>query len=141
MDKRNQYQDEGLKGNEKIEDAIFSLQKEPSQEQLAHTLTVIRRRMKAGGQLVVAVEPDPTQAQMKLQTIKTEDGKLWWSAFTSFEEELKGADQMKSTFLTEIDQLFRTALTVPEIAGVILNPWNRTIMLDKHLIRMILPDA
>lgn len=141
MDKRNQYQDEGLKGNEKIEDAIFSLQKEPSQEQLAHTLTVIRRRMKAGGQLVVAVEPDPTQAQMKLQTIKTEDGKLWWSAFTSFEEEVKGADQMKSTFLTEIDQLFRTALTVPEIAGVILNPWNRTIMLDKHLIRMILPDA
>lgn len=141
MDKRNQYQDEGLKGNEKIEDAIFSLQKEPSQEQLAHTLTVIRRRMKAGGQLVVAVEPDPTQAQMKLQTIKTEDGKLWWSAFTSFEEELKGVDQMKSTFLTEIDQLFRTALTVPEIAGVILNPWNRTIMLDKHLIRIILPDA
>lgn len=141
MDKRNQYQDEGLKGNEKIEDAIFSLQKEPSQEQLAHTLTVIRRRMKEGGQLVVAVEPDPTQAQMKLQTIKTEDGKLWWSAFTSFEEELKGADQMKSTFLTEIDQLFRTALTVPEIAGVILNPWNRTIMLDKHLIRIILPDA
>ena len=141
MDKRNQYQDEGLKGNEKIEDAIFSLQKEPSQEQLAHTLTVIRRRMKAGGQLVVGVEPDPTQAQMKLQTIKTEDGKLWWSAFTSFEEELKGADQMKSTFLTEIDQLFRTALTVPKIAGVILNPWNRTIMLDKHLIRIILPDA
>ena len=141
MDKKNQYQDEGLKGNEKIEDAIFSLQKEPSQEQLAHTLTVIRRRMKEVGQLVVAVEPDPTQAQMKLQTIKTEDGKLWWSAFTSFEEELKGADQMKSTFLTEIDQLFRTALTVPEIAGVILNPWNRTIMLDKHLIRIILPDA
>ena len=141
MDKRNQYQDEGLKGNEKIEDAIFSLQKEPSQEQLAHTLTVIRRRMKAGGQLVVAVEPDPTQAQMKLQTIKTEDGNIWWSAFTSFEEELKGADQMKSTFLTEIDQLFRTALTVPKIAGVILNPWNRTIMLDKHLIRIILPDA
>lgn len=141
MDKKNQYQDEGLKGNEKIEDAIFSLQKEPSQEQLAHTLTVIRRRMKEGGQLVVAVEPDPTQAQMKLQTIKTEDGNIWWSAFTSFEEELKGADQMKSTFLTEIDQLFRTALTVPEIAGVILNPWNRTIMLDKHLIRIILPDA
>lgn len=141
MDKRNQYQDEGLKGNEKIEDAIFSLQKEPSQEQLAHTLTVIRRRMKEGGQLVVAVEPDPTQAQMKLQTIKTEDGNIWWSAFTSFEEELKGADQMKSTFLTEIDQLFRTVLTVPEIAGVILNPWNRTIMLDKHLIRIILPDA
>ena len=36
MDKKNEYQDEGLRGNEKIEEAIFSLQKEPSQEQLAH---------------------------------------------------------------------------------------------------------
>lgn len=49
MDKKNEYQDEGLRGNEKIEEAIFLLQKEPSQEQLAHTLTVIRRRMQEGG--------------------------------------------------------------------------------------------
>lgn len=48
MDKKNEYQDEGLRGNEKIEEAIFLLQKEPSQEQLAHTLTVIRRRMQGG---------------------------------------------------------------------------------------------
>lgn len=46
MDKKNEYQDEGLKGNERIEDVIFALQKEATQEQLAHTLTVIRRRMK-----------------------------------------------------------------------------------------------
>lgn len=71
MDKKNEYQDEGLKGNERIEDAIFALQKEATQEQLAHTLTVIRRRMKEGGQLIVAVEPDPAQAQMKLQTVRT----------------------------------------------------------------------
>ena len=48
MNKKNEYQDEGLKGNERIEDAIFALQKEATQEQLAHTLTVIRRRMKEG---------------------------------------------------------------------------------------------
>ena len=144
MDKKNEYQDEGLRGNEKIEEAIFSLQKEPSQEQLAHTLTVIRRRMQEGGQLIVAVEPDPAQAQMKLQTVRTPDGKIWWSAFTSFEEELKGADQVKSTyqptFLSEIGRMFEAALTVPEIAGIIINPWDRTIMLDKHLIRIIMPD-
>ena len=61
MNKKNEYQDEGLKGNERIEDAIFALQKEAT-------------------------------------------------------------------------------LTVPEIAGIIINPWNRTIMLDKHLIRIIMPD-
>ena len=104
MNKKNEYQDEGLKGNERIEDAIFALQKEATQEQLAHTLTVIRRRMKEGGQLIVAVEPDPAQAQMKLQTVRTPDGKIWWSAFTSFEEELKGADNIKSTFLTGLEE-------------------------------------
>ena len=138
MNKRNEYQDEGLKGNERIEDAILALQQEATQEQLAHALTVIRRRMKEGGQLIVAVEPDPAQAQMKLQTVRTPDGKIWWSAFTSFEEELKGGGNVKSTFLTDIDRLFETALTADEIEGVILNPWNRTIMLDKYLIKVIL---
>ena len=37
--------DEKLQGNEKIEEAIEGLKKEPTQEMLAHTLTVIRRRM------------------------------------------------------------------------------------------------
>ena len=42
--------DEGLQGNETIEEAILGLQKEPTPELLAHVLTVIRRRMKEGGQ-------------------------------------------------------------------------------------------
>lgn len=138
MDKKNEYQDEGLRGNEKIEEAIFSLQKEPSQEQLAHTLTVIRRRMQEGGQLIVAVEPDPAQAQMKLQTVRTPDGKIWWSAFTSFEEELKGSNSVMSTFMADIKQLFTSALQTDAISGIILNPWNRTIMLDKNLIQITL---
>ena len=50
-------QDETLQGNEEIEVAIQALQKEATQEQLAHTLTVIRRRMKDSGQVIVAVEP------------------------------------------------------------------------------------
>lgn len=138
---KNENQDEGLKGNEKIEDAIAALQSNATEELLAHTLTVIRRRMKEGGQLIVAVEPSVQETQMNLQTVKTTDGAVWWSAFTSFEEELKGADQIKSTFLTDIDKLFQTALSVPEIKGVILNPWNCTIMLDKHLIEIIMPKG
>ena len=138
---KNENQDEGLKGNEKIEDAIAALQSNATEELLAHTLTVIRRRMKEGGQLIVAVEPSVQGTQMNLQTVKTTDGAVWWSAFTSFEEELKGADQIKSTFLTDIDKLFQTALSVPEIKGVILNPWNCTIMLDKHLIEIIMPKG
>lgn len=132
--------DDELKGNERIEEAISSLQKEPSQEMLAHTLTVIRRRMNENGQFVVAVEP-PKLGQamsMQLKAVKTSDGKIWWTAFTSFDEELKGADSVMSTFMTDIRKLFVSALEVDDIEGIIINPWNRTIMLDKNLINIIL---
>ena len=70
--------------------------------------------------------------------VQSPDGLKWWSAFTSFDEELKGGNEVKSTFLTDIEQLFKSALEVGEISGIILNPWNRTIMLDKKLISIIL---
>lgn len=134
-------QDEGLQGNEKIEEAIAGLQQEATQEMLAHTLTVIRRRMKEKGQLILAVEAPVGNDQLKIGTVKTADGKIWWAAFTSFEEELKGGNSVQSTFLTDIDQLFASALTVKEIEGIIINPWNRTIMLNKNLINIILGNV
>ena len=132
--------DEGLQGNKKIETAIAALQQEPSEEMLAHTLTVIRRRMKEGGQFIIAVEPPKGDDQMQVQAIQTPDGNRWWAAFTSFEEELKGSGSVMSTFLTGMEQAFRTVLMAEEVNGIIVNPWNRTIMLDKNLIRIILGE-
>ena len=132
--------DNELQGNEKIEEAIAALQQEPTQEMLAHTLTVIRRRMQEKGQFVIAVEPPTGNNQLKLQAITTDDGKVWWMAFTSFEEELKGSGSVMSTFLTGIEQAFRAVLAAEETKGIIVNPWNRTIMLDKNLIRIILGE-
>ena len=43
----NSKKDKGLIGNEKIEEAIFDLQKNPNEEELAHTLTVIRQDRKS----------------------------------------------------------------------------------------------
>ncbi len=120
-----------------MEQAILSLQQNPTQEMLAHALTVVRRRMQAHGQLIVAVEPLVGNQQMRLQAIQTDDGKKWWAAFTSFDEELKGGGSVMSTFLTDMEKLFVSALSVDEIEGVIINPWNRTLMLDKNLIRII----
>ena len=113
------------------------MQQQPSQEMLAHALTVLRRRMLAHGQLIVAVEPPVGDNQMRLQAIQTDDGKKWWTAFTSFDEEIKGGGSVMSTFLTDIEKLFTSALSVEEIDGVIINPWNRTLMLDKNLIRIV----
>ena len=135
-DHRNISTDEELKDNERMEQAILSLQQNPTQEMLAHALTVVRRRMQAHGQLIVAVEPSVGNQQMRLQAIQTDDGKKWWAAFTSFEE-LKGGGSVMSTFLTDMEKLFVSALSVDEIEGVIINPRNRTLMLDKNLIRII----
>ena len=88
-DNKNVNQDKGLQGNEKIEQAIVALQQEATQEMLAHTLTVIRRRMRENGQFILSVEPPTGDNQLRIGTVKTGDGKVWWAAFTSFEEELK----------------------------------------------------
>ena len=129
--------DDPLKDNEQMEQAILTLQQNPTQEMLAHVLTIVRRRMRVHGQLIVAVEPPAGNSQMRLQAIQTDDGKKWWAAFTSFDEELKGGGSVMSTFLTDMEKLFVSALSVDEIEGVIINPWNRTLMLDKNLIRII----
>ena len=133
--------DEGLLGNEKIEDAIAALQQQPTQELLAHALTVVRRRMRENGQVIIAVEPNAAAGQMKLQAVKTSDGKNWWAVFTSFDEELKGSESVMSTFMTDIGKVLEAALSEEEISGVIINPWNRTLMLDKTLIRIMLGDV
>ena len=130
--------DEGLLRNEKIEEAIAALQQSPTEELLAHALTVVRRRMQENGQVIIAVEPNAAADQMKLQAVKTSDGNSWWTVFTSFDEEMKGSGSVMSTFMTDIGKVLEAALSEEEIHGVIINPWNRTLMLDKTLIRIIL---
>mgnify|MGYP000046267439 FL=1 len=139
MEKNEKQVDEGLQGNEKVEMAIMALQQEPTGEMLAHALTVIRRRMRESGQLILALEASVGE-MMQVQAIQTKDGQRWWAAFTGFEEELKGSGSVMSTFLTDMEQLFRKALLEDEIQGVILNPWQKTLMLDKTLIRIILGE-
>lgn len=130
--------DKGLQGNETIEKAILALQEQTSQEMLAHALTVVRRRMKEGGQLIVAVDPSKASGQMEVQILKKQDGRTWWAAFTSFEEEMKGSGAVMSTFMADIRQLFEAAASEETICGIIINPWNRTLMLNKALIRIVL---
>ena len=133
--------DEKLQGNEKIETAIEGLKKEPTQEMLAHALTVIRRRMKEDAELIVAVDPALEGSQLNIHVLRLEDGSSWWMAFTSFEEEIKGANKVMSTFMGNMRQMFDAVLKTDGVDGIIVNPWNRTIMLDKTLIRIILGET
>ena len=107
--------DQNLKGNEKIEESIWQLQKEPTQEMLAHALTVVRRRMKEGGHLIVAVDPSGAMDSLQIQTVQTGEGKLWFAAYTSFEEQMKGSNAVMSAFTAEIGKLFQMALRTEKI--------------------------
>lgn len=74
------HTDKTLQGNNKIESAIAALQQEPSQEMLAHTLTVIRRRMNEHGELIIAIDPSSAASGLQVQAIQTDDGRKWWAA-------------------------------------------------------------
>lgn len=130
-------QDPGLKGNEKIEEYIGYLQQEPTQEMLAVALTAIRRRMKAGGQFVIAIKPDPDRG-LTAQLMQLPDGSRWAVAYTGFEEQEKGDTAVMSTFLADMREVLSKALAMDGVSGLILNPWNRTMRLDRSLIRLIL---
>lgn len=65
------HTDKTLQGNDKIESAIAALQQEPSQEMLAHVLTVIRRRMNEHGELIIAVDPSSAASGLQVQAIQT----------------------------------------------------------------------
>lgn len=132
-------QDENLQQNQAIESAILTLQKNPTQEELAHTLTVLRRCVQARGQWIAAVEPLPGASGVRPKTVTADDGTRWWYAFTSFEEQMQSPDAVKSSFLTEAGPLLTAALDAPDVQGVILNPWRRTLQLDKTLIGILLP--
>lgn len=132
-----EHKDEGLIGNEKIEECIEMLQKQPSEEMLAVTLTTIRRRMQEGAKVVVSVDGTPGN-NFQVQVLSLENGEQWLSAFTSFDEELKGSSPVMSTFMADLGELFHMALESEAVEGVILNPWNRTLMMDKDLIGLVL---
>lgn len=131
----DQKKDECLIGNEKIEEYIFKLKQEPSDEMLAMLLTAIRRRMQEQGQFVVAVDMTPAGLQLQTKEIK-EKGK-WFIAFTSFEEQMAGNEKVMSTFMADMGQLFDLALQDDSIQGVALNPWTESVLLDCNLLRVI----
>lgn len=125
-----------LLGNEKIEAASEWLQKEPTQETLAIALSTVRRRMKEGGQLIVAIEPSLGN-NYQVQAMELENGEKWLPAYTSFDEQLLGGGQVMSTFTADIEKLLNMALEQEGLAGLLINPWNKTLRLDKQLLQII----
>lgn len=132
--------DINLVGNEAIVDAIVSMYDNLTDETYAYVLTLIRRRMQEGGHFVVAVNTGEND-MMAMRPVKTKDGKSWFAVFTDFEEELKGKDRIMSGFTAKISQIFQLALSSEGIQGVILNPWEKPLKLDKNIMQLIVGNS
>ncbi len=128
--------DKCLIGNKRIEDAISEMYDNMSDEKLAKVFTVIRERIAEEGHLVVAVKAG-ANGVIELRPVKTSDGKQWFAAFTSFDEQMKMKSGVMSQFTVEIAKLFDMVLQSEEIDGIMINPWDKAIKLDKNMIRLI----
>lgn len=128
--------DKNLVGNKLIEDAIEVMYKNMNDLNFAKLLETIRARMKDGGHLVIAVKPSEETNNLELRPVTT-DGKQWIAAFTSFEEEIKRKDAIVSGFTAEIGKLFDIILGSDAVNGLIINPWDKAIKLDKRVIKIV----
>ena len=128
--------DKGLKGNEKIEEGIKSLKENFTDESLAAVLTVIRKRTLENGQFVVAVDTGASDINLSLKTA-TMNGKKWFIAFTSFEEQMLGNTNVMSGFLANISELLEMTMKTSEVEGIVLNPYGNMMTLNKQIIEVI----
>lgn len=128
--------DKALIGNEKIEEEITLLKKDFSEENLAALLTTIRNRVNENGQFVVAVDATDGMENLSLKTASY-NGKKWFVAYTSFDEELKGELSVMSGFLADIGKLLDMVLQSNIVEGVIINPYGNMLSIDKKIIMAI----
>ena len=130
-----EYHDTFLDGNELIEAAIDRYYKESSRETLIAILDTIRQRMLADGHFIFPVLVDEKdENRFAFPSIQTTDGKIWNVAFTSHAKYEKG--QLGRVISISIDRIKKICLE-SETAGFIINPWGKSIMLEKDLIEMI----
>lgn len=72
-----------------------------------------------------------------MRVIRTDDGKRWFAAYTGFGEQSRDSSGVMSAFTAEIGKIFQITLDAKGIEGLILNPYNCTLMLSKQLIQII----
>ncbi len=136
----SQKTDPELIGNHLIEEAIHAFKEQTTDETLAHVLTVIRNRVQEQGHLIIAVDMVVQGAPLSIRPVTTSDGSKWWAVFTSYEEEMKGKGKAQpvSLFTASMEQIFNQVKVVPEISGVIVNPWSESLPLNKKLIDLVM---
>lgn len=117
-----------------IENAIDEFIKNRTEEQLSNSLSVLRHNLDK--ELIVSVVQG--EGNLTLSPIRTSDGQLWFTVFTSFEEQLKGKSQVQSMFSASLEKIFLFTLENSDVSGVIINPYGNSMSLNKTIIRVVM---
>ena len=147
--------DDTLTGNVLIEDAIARYYEAGTRQNLIGVLDAILQRSRAGGHFLIPVIPPQAMFDMidiehvkigdtvtsqeelhfKLHHIQTKDGKMWLVAFTSDKEYRKG--EAASVIDNFIGSMLEGCADMSD-EGIIINPWGRSFLLTKDLIKLII---
>lgn len=120
--------------NQIIEDAIKAFTQNRTEEQLADTLSVFRQNLDK--ELIVSVTQEGEG--LTLKSVRTSNGKQWFTVFTSLDEQLKGKGQVQSMFSASLEKIFKVTLESDNIDGVIINPYGGFISLERPILQVVL---
>ena len=139
--------------NELIEAAINEFYIQQNGNTFAKILNAINLTMKNEGQFIVPIETPgaltelidlesvkvgdtittPNEIRMKLQRIML-DNREWVVAFTNESEVYKG--EATSTITQSMEYFLKAVLLMEDVAGVIINPWDKPFNFDKDTIKL-----
>ena len=112
---------------------------ERSWDNLTMVLEAVRNAMNEGEKLVIPIETPPDASEpddgIIMRTLPVEGEKQYVACFTSVEELEKGqpTDHFDADIQSFLDEVFMN----PSAGGIIINPWNQGIMVDRELIELI----
>ena len=144
-------------GNEELVAAMSAAHEEGGDEATIKVLDLLIRKIAEGGEIVLPVQLSPSaydmlgdlnkitagdtvtsteEICMKPQTLTDKDGGIWYVVFTDYEEAGKG--EASSTVNQLLKEIVKVALEDEGKMGLIVNPWEDPITLNKEMLKMIL---
>ena len=144
-------------GNEELAAAMRTVHEDNSGEAFIKFLELLSKRIAEGGEFVLPVQMPQSmfdmlgdldhitigdtvtsdeEIRMKPQTVTDNDGGIWYAAFTDYNETKKGEGSSSVNIL--LKEIVKMALENEDKKGLVLNPWENPVFLEKEMLKMVL---
>lgn len=138
-------ENEYLKGNERLEQAIHALVECPDNDHMIAAMEILQERMLEGGHFLLPVERIEGEVEemdgtptFKLRTLSMEDGSEVLVAFTKEEEARSSEDtEIISNYM---EPFLRVAAETEQAEGLTINPWGESLYIPKELLQLLFEE-